>query len=364
MKSNTKRSFPALAGILVMLSCSPLLASEDSQATDGESIQAIVTEAQRMAQEWAQRIRGWSEGSEKNTTYLGVVIESVPKVLRDYIDLPDGVGLLFTRIAKDSPAEKAGLMDNDIIVSFDGQLIINFNQLSTLIDLRGPGAEVPMKILRKGEEIDLTVTLEERVRRNGSIVVPDAPDIPELPESPDADGVGLFMEKIEEWIPGSVKVFVDENEQVHVDLQDLKEDLHDLRLKVIELRESNGAPSDIRKEYGDLGARTKVVRVQDRRVNYTSPEGFLVLSSSESGQQAEVRDAQGSLVYEGPVPEDYARTLPEKAVELIDAYMGSREKLQLESDGKTVEIEINDTEIEPLTLVLDSGEAPMAGKLF
>jgi membrane-associated protease RseP (regulator of RpoE activity) len=347
-----------------VLAASPSVASDEADPNNEESIQTIVSEAQRMAQTWAQRIRDWKNDSNQPTTYLGVVIEAVPKVLRDYIDLPDGVGLLFTRIAKDSPAEKAGLKDNDIIVSFDGQLVINFNQLSTLIDLRGPGAEVPIKVLRKGEELDLTVVLEERVRGSGGFVDPDIPDVPEVPEIPDADDMGMFMEQIEEWIPGSVKIFVDENEQVHVDLHDLKEDLQDLRLKVIELREANGAVSDIRKEYGDMGARTKVIRVQDRKINYESPEGKLVLLSSATGQQAEVWDAGGSMVYQGPVPDDYAQTLPAKAVELIDAYRASRDKLQLESGENAIEIELNDEEVEPLTIFLDTDLSGLAGNLF
>jgi membrane-associated protease RseP (regulator of RpoE activity) len=350
MKNNNSRIIPVLAGMVTLLGGTPVLALDDTQTTDGESIQAIVTEAQRMAQEWAQRIRDWKDTGDKSTTYMGVVIESVPKVLRDYIDLPDGVGLLFTHIAKDSPAEKAGLMDNDIIVSFDGQLVINFNQLSTLIDLAGPGAEVPIKVLRKGEEIDLTVVLEERVRRNGNFVVPDAPEVPDLPDVPDPDEVGVFMESIEDWIPGSVKVFVDENEQVHVDLQDLKEDLHDLRMKLVELKGADRDLPDIRKEYGDMGARTRVIHVQDRKVNYTSPEGKVVLLSSASGREAQVWDAQGSLIYEGPVPVDYAKTLPPKAVELIDAYEASRSELQLQSDGQVLEIKLNEDEVEPLTL--------------
>jgi membrane-associated protease RseP (regulator of RpoE activity) len=352
MKLRISRKLPVVAGVIILFSWSGLQASEDTgQSSDGESIEALVTEAQRMAQEWAQRIRNWKDTGSKSSTYMGVVIESVPKVLRDYIDLPDGVGLLFTHIAKDSPAEKAGLKDNDIIVSFDGQLVINFNQLSTLIELRGPGAEVPLKVLRKGEEVELTVILEERVRRDGQLVVP--PAAPDAPDVPDVDDVGLFMEKIEEWIPGSVKVYVDQNEQVHVDLEDLKEDLHDLRLKLIELKDSGGSAPEIRQEFGDMGARTKVIHVQDRRVNYNGPEGRLVLTSSSEGQQAEAWDAAGSLIYSGPVPEDYAESLPPKAVELLDAYQASRQKLQLDSNGESLEIELNEEDIDPVTLISD-----------
>jgi membrane-associated protease RseP (regulator of RpoE activity) len=338
-----------------MLLPASLTAQDDKPGIDSEQIETIVVEAQRMAQDWANRIREWSSKEDKTTTYMGIVIESVPDVLRDYIDLPKGVGLLLVRVAENGPAARAGLQDNDILVSFGGQLIINFSQLSTLIDLQGPGAEVPVKILRKGEEMEFTVTLEERVRRGGAFVVPGAPEPPEppeAPEAPDADDVGLFMEQIEEWLPGSVSVFVDENEQVHVDLNDLKENLNDLRAKVERLKQGlDDETGQIRRDYGDYGARTSIVRVEDRNVNYTSKEGKLVLTSSGSGQRAMVWDADGTLIYQGKLPEDYESQLPDKAVQLIRAYNASREKLKLDANGGTIEVQLNEEAVEPLTFL-------------
>lgn len=325
---------------------------------DPEKIETIVIEAQRMAQDWAGRIRNWSSEQDQNTTYMGIVIESVPDVLRDYIDLPKGVGLLLVKIAADGPAAKAGLEDNDILVSFGGQLIINFSQLSTLIDLQGPGAEVPVKILRKGQEMDFTITLEERVRRGGRFVmpdipdVPDAPGVPDAPEVPDADDLGVFMEQIEEWVPGSVSVFIDENEKVHVDLDDLKENLQDLRVKVERLKQGlDGKDGEIRREFGDYGARTSIVRVEDSNVNYTSNEGKLVLTASGSGQQAMVWDADGELIYQGALPEDFESELPAEAVRLIRAYNASREQLKLDGNGDSIEIQLNEETIDPLTFL-------------
>ncbi|MFO7724512.1 MAG: PDZ domain-containing protein, partial [Oceanipulchritudo sp.] len=116
-----------LLSLLVGLFPVPSSASEEPGERTPETVQALVAEAQRMAEKWAERIRGWSDSGEHPTTYLGVVIEPVPEVLRDYVDLPDGVGLLLRRIASDSPAERGGLKDNDILLSFDGQVMINYD---------------------------------------------------------------------------------------------------------------------------------------------------------------------------------------------------------------------------------------------
>lgn len=347
MKINAIPLIPLFAVFLSFGVPGFLLADEAPE--ENENLDALVSEAQRMARDWAQRIREWSDEGESRTTYLGVVIESVPDVLRDYIDLPKGVGLLFSRIAADSPAERAGLRDNDIIVMFDDQLVVNYSQLSTLIDLKGPGAEVPLQILRKGEEMHLTVVLEERVRKGGGYAVPDVPEPPELP---DADEMGVFMERIEEWIPGSVKVLIDENEQVHVDLDDLKEDLEDLKLKVHRITRSSSPAPEIVREYGDLGARRTVVHVKDRTVNYRNEDGKLVIQSSDAGQRAMVWDKGGQLIYSGNLPDDYAESLPREAARLIQSYYQSQEKLQLEANGEQLEIRLNEDNAVPVTAVL------------
>jgi hypothetical protein len=310
----------------------------------------MVEEAQRVASEWAQRIREWKSGGEKRTTYMGIVIEQVPDVLRDYIDLPRGVGLLLVSIAADGPADRAGLIKNDILVEFDGQLVINFSQLSTLIDLKGPGATVPVKILRKGEAMTLDVTLEERVRRGGGFLEPPGGADPDVEDVPDADEIGMIMEKIDEWIPGSVRVYIDDKEQVHVDLSDLKEDLDDMRSKLshVEVIQSEDTPGLVT-EHGDLGARTTVVRVADKNISYKNNEGKLVLNSTPEGQYAVAWDAGGQLLYEGEVPRDYEDRLPEPVVRLINALKESRKNLDLES--KELEIHLNKEEIEPVTWV-------------
>jgi len=314
-----------------------------------KEVRSIANEAQRMAEEIASAVSSWRQGRTETTTYMGIVIESVPDVLRDYIDLPRGVGLLLSHVRAEGPAAKAGLQDNDILITFGGQKVINFNQLSTLIELEGPGAEVPVTVLRKGEEVEASVILEERTRSGGSFLPtpPAAPAPPKAPEVPDAREVGRWVERIEEWIPGSVQVFVDENQQVHVDLQDLKSDLSELRVRLTRLQGQEDAEEIVR-EFGDLGARTSVVHAVDRDIHYSGPAGRLVLNASEAGQQAMIWDAEGNLIFEGPLPANYREVLPDAAVRLLDTLEASREHLELESTGE-MEIQLNADSLDPVT---------------
>jgi len=60
-----------------------------------------------------------------------------------------------------SPADKAGLLENDIILEVEGEQINEENPLGRIINKYSPGDTVTLKILSKGEEKDMKVTLEE-----------------------------------------------------------------------------------------------------------------------------------------------------------------------------------------------------------
>ncbi len=331
--------------VLVAVTMPVSALGEDEASVEKEEIRQIVIEARETAMEWADKVREWNSGESRKTTYMGVVIESVPSVLRDYIDLPKGVGLLLPRIATDGPAEKAGLVDNDILVKFDGQLVINNSQLSTLINMKGPGSTVPVTIFRKGEEMDFDVTLEERTRKGFHFIHPNAPEAPGV----HGDDVGALMEQIDEWIPGSVRVFIDDNEQVHVDMDDLKNDLKGLRTKLAKIHVLRDVDIDnIVMKHGDMGARTTTVHIANKSINYNSDAGRVELTSDDSGKQVKVWDNNDEVLYEGPLSDNYAEELPAKAVELIDALNA----IQLDTHGDHIKVELNTDSVEPITMMI------------
>lgn len=61
-----------------------------------------------------------------------------------------------------SPADKAGLVENDIILEIDGQKIDEQHPLAVLIASHRVGDVVKLRIVHKGDEQDVTVRLEER----------------------------------------------------------------------------------------------------------------------------------------------------------------------------------------------------------
>ena len=109
------------------------------------------------------------ETGEADRAYLGVYSLSItPDVVAEY-DLPVSSGAYLyyesgrygssSAIAKNSPAEKAGLKDKDIILSVNGTKIGAAGSLTTLIGEYKPGDTIQLSILREGKETAINVTL-------------------------------------------------------------------------------------------------------------------------------------------------------------------------------------------------------------
>lgn len=71
-------------------------------------------------------------------------------------------GVKLDGVAEDSPAEKAGLRGDDIIVGFGGQPVKNIEDFMSGLMTQKPGNTVDVEVLRGGERVTLKVTLGTR----------------------------------------------------------------------------------------------------------------------------------------------------------------------------------------------------------
>ncbi len=69
---------------------------------------------------------------------------------------------LVTDVYRDSPAQKAGVMPGDRVVSVDGRPVERYQQLLRKIAFRGPGATLKLGLVRHGKPLEVTVTLASR----------------------------------------------------------------------------------------------------------------------------------------------------------------------------------------------------------
>jgi serine protease Do len=79
------------------------------------------------------------------------------------VRIADGAasGVVIEEVQPDSPAEKAGLRQKDVIVEFDGEHVRSARQFSRLVEETPPGRTVKATIMRDGQRRDVQITPSE-----------------------------------------------------------------------------------------------------------------------------------------------------------------------------------------------------------
>lgn len=97
-----------------------------------------------------------------NASYLGVQTIDVTRENYSRFGLSEVRGVAVDKVLKDSPAEKAGLQNGDVIIRFDGETISSVRKLTRLIAEVSPDHKAKVTVLRNGNERDIEVTLAKR----------------------------------------------------------------------------------------------------------------------------------------------------------------------------------------------------------
>ncbi len=91
--------------------------------------------------------------------FLGVSLQPVDKDIADAFNLPKPEGALISEVVKDSPADKAGLKQGDIIIEYNKQPVKSLQSFRNEVSLMNPGSNVTLKVNRKGQILTIPVTL-------------------------------------------------------------------------------------------------------------------------------------------------------------------------------------------------------------
>jgi Do/DeqQ family serine protease len=92
---------------------------------------------------------------------LGVNVQPMTSDLAASLDLKDVSGSIVTAVTPGSAAEKAGIKQGDVIVSFAGRPVRDFNALRNRVAESTPGSKQELVLIRDGKEQKLTITLDE-----------------------------------------------------------------------------------------------------------------------------------------------------------------------------------------------------------
>ncbi|MDQ6651437.1 MAG: PDZ domain-containing protein [Acidobacteriota bacterium] len=95
-------------------------------------------------------------------SFLGVYAEDVNKENMGRYGLREARGVGITQVVAGSPAEKAGLRKDDVILRFEGDSVTSVRKLNRLVSEVAPDQTVRLAISRGGAEQEVTVTIAKR----------------------------------------------------------------------------------------------------------------------------------------------------------------------------------------------------------
>ena len=93
--------------------------------------------------------------------WLGVLIQDVTRELAETFGMKKPAGALVAKVLPDSPAGKAGIKVGDIITEYNGQEISVSSALPPMVGRTPVGSQAPVKVLRDGKEIVLSIKIAE-----------------------------------------------------------------------------------------------------------------------------------------------------------------------------------------------------------
>jgi 2-alkenal reductase len=96
--------------------------------------------------------------------YLGVRSQDVNPSIASRYNLPVEWGTYVFTVLPNSPAEKAGVQQDDIITAIGGQEINSETGFANLLYSYGPNDEIEVSVFRNGETVSLNVMLGEASR--------------------------------------------------------------------------------------------------------------------------------------------------------------------------------------------------------
>ena len=112
-----------------------------------------------------------ADSERKHAGFLGVGFAEVPEALADHLELDKGAGVMVGNVWKDSPAQKAGIAKNDVIVSVDGKPVRDPRELASYLETKKEGDVVKVGVIHRAKRSELEIALAARppeLRRLGA----------------------------------------------------------------------------------------------------------------------------------------------------------------------------------------------------
>ena len=129
--------------------------------------------------------------------FLGVTVSDVGAEIAEHYGLPPGTrGAFVQTVLPRSPADRAGIRPYDIVTEFEGRVVESAGALTRAAGLVPPGRSASLRVIRDGEEKQLTVKLGIRPEDEAAAAEAKAEREDEQRDSPPTPGLGLALARI------------------------------------------------------------------------------------------------------------------------------------------------------------------------
>jgi len=118
---------------------------------------------------------------------LGVGVKEIDAERAKTLKLREEYGVEITNVEAESPAEKAGLKNGDVVLEFNGQRVEGTEQFIRLVRETPSGRNVKLLVSRNGGTMTVSPVLATRKARSITIAPPAAWDHFEMPNIPMPD---------------------------------------------------------------------------------------------------------------------------------------------------------------------------------
>ncbi len=164
--------------------------SEDQRKTIEEQKRAIA-EAKRASKDAARAAREAQRRvflADRGGSFLGIGVADIDSERAKALNLREERGVEVKSVEADSPAAKAGLKNDDVVLDFNGERVEGTEQFMRLVRETPPGRVVKLMISRGGNTQTITATLGKRKGafafagpREFEFEMPEMPEMPPMP---------------------------------------------------------------------------------------------------------------------------------------------------------------------------------------
>ncbi len=127
--------------------------------------------------------------------WVGVHIQPVTEDIAEGMGLPNTAGALIVDVSPNGPAAKAGILNGDLVVGFDGKKIADSRALSRIVADTQIGKTVNVDLLRKGRRLSVHLTVLRL--SDGKPVTPSRPAPPPPKPKNKLSQLGLSLSPID-----------------------------------------------------------------------------------------------------------------------------------------------------------------------